>query len=124
MSPFSSGDQLLKEFRQAALMMRDAQTDRASAVSAAARSRCLAETYGAGLGEGPPGTADAQGSDAATGLAGRTREPPGRLRLQPILRFVPAVAEEARSGAAARTPRRREDVRRLRRGHDSDSRSP
>src|ERR1017187_202975 len=94
-----------------------------SAAQAAGVTWPLAETYGAGLGEGPPGPADAQGSDAATGLAGGSREPPGRLRLQPILRFVPAVAEEARPGAAARAPRRREDVRGLRRSHDSDSRS-
>ena len=82
----------------------------------------LAETSGAGLDADPPRAADAQGPDPAAGLAGGPREQPGRLWLQPLLRSLPAVVEEARPGAAPGASRRREDVRRLRRGHDSDSR--
>src|SRR6266436_4547781 len=91
------------------------------AVSASARSRGLAETSGAGLGADPSRVADAQGSDPATGLAGGPREQPRRLRLQPLLRSLPAMVKETRPGVAPGASRRREDVRGLRRGHHSDS---
>src|SRR3954471_18593721 len=55
--------------------------DRAGAVSAASRSLGLAEASGAGLDQGPRRPADAQGPDAATGVAGRTREQPRGLWL-------------------------------------------
>lgn len=97
---------------------------RAKAVSATPRAGGSAQASGGGLDPDPPGPADAPGPDAATGVAGKAREQPGGLRLQPVLRSVPAMAAETRSGAAAGAPRQREDVRGLRRGHDSDSPPP
>ena len=59
----------------------------------------------------PSRVTDAQGPDAAVGLAGGPREQPRRLWLQPLLRPLPAVVKEARHGAAPGASRRREAVR-------------
>ncbi len=57
-------------------------------------------------------------ADPSSDLARTARERSGGVRLQQVLRSVPALAEQARPGAAPRTSRRREDVCRLCRRHD------
>ena len=44
--------------------------------------------------------------------------PPGRLRLQPVLRTLPALAAATGCGITSGAQGRREALRRLRRGHD------
>ena len=72
------------------------------------------------FGAPPAAVAGPPQSDAATGMGGISREPPGGLQLQPFLPAIPELGSQAGRGSAAGIPRRREAVRRLRRRQDSD----
>ena len=90
----------------------------------AALEAALVPTHGAvdrpaasaGLGSGPQ-RAQAQGRDPAAVLARVPRRASGGLRLQPVLQPLRRMAQEGRRRDAPAPPRRREDVRRLPRGH-------
>ena len=67
----------------------------------------------AGLRRDPRAVAQQQVRDFATAVGGIPAGQPGRLSLLALLRAVPALAFEARRGAAAGAQSGREDVRRL-----------
>jgi hypothetical protein len=68
---------------------------------------------GAGPGVGPPGAQEGRGDPAAAvgGVPGGARR--SRVRLQPVLRDLPALGAEARAFDAPGAPGRGEDVHRL-----------
>ena len=86
-----------------------------TAVVSIAGGRGRSCTHAAGLADDPPRAA-AHGRDAVAAVGGVSGRSPRRLRLQPVLRALPALGGAADACHAPAPCRWREDIRRLRGG--------